>query len=139
MQKDSKGTWGFDSNGIDTAVRPQDDFYRYANGNWMKKATIPPEESRWGSFSTLRVETEHKLKHIMDDLLRRRSHKRGSPEQLVSDYYRSAIDMKRRNALGIRPLHDLRLAVEKISSQDDLLKALARLHKAGVSVYGIFS
>ena len=39
---------------MDKKVRPQDDFYNYVNGNWMKTTQIPPDRSRWGSFDQLR-------------------------------------------------------------------------------------
>src|SRR4029077_3285306 len=38
-----------DPNNMDTSVKPQDDFFQYANGDWIKRTEIPPEESRWGS------------------------------------------------------------------------------------------
>ena len=85
MRKKSKRWWGFDSKSIDKRVRPQDDFYAYANGVWMQKNKIPPDESRWGSFNTLRFTTEIQLKKLLD------STQRG----LVADIYASASDMKR--------------------------------------------
>src|SRR5256714_4025334 len=42
-----------DSNNMDTSVKPTDDFFLYANGGWIKRTEIPPEESRWGSFNQL--------------------------------------------------------------------------------------
>ncbi len=138
MQKKApKGWWGFDTKGIDITVRPQDDFYTYANGGWVKKAKIPADEARWGSFITLRVETEHKLKTIVDDLLAHKGHKKGTPEQLIADYYRSAFDIKRRNSLGTTPLYNLVRRIEKISSQKELVETIAHLHKVGVS--GVWS
>ena len=43
----------FDVSNMDKSVKPSDDFYTYANGGWLKKNPIPPEESRWGSFNML--------------------------------------------------------------------------------------
>src|SRR5581483_230765 len=42
-----------DPKNMDTAVKPQDDFYLYSNGGWLKHNPVPPEYSRWGSFSEL--------------------------------------------------------------------------------------
>ncbi|MCX6820266.1 MAG: M13 family metallopeptidase [Candidatus Adlerbacteria bacterium] len=125
--------WGFDGKNIDISVRPQDDFYQYANGGWIKKTKIPPEEAWWGSFNMLRFDTEHKLKNLMDALLKKKSYPKGSAEQMVSDYYRAAIDMPARNKLGITPLAPMRAKIAQITSQDTLLQTLAYLHKEGVS------
>ena len=43
---------------MDTSVRPQDDFYNYVNGGWMKTAVIPSDKSTWGSFQELREKTD---------------------------------------------------------------------------------
>src|SRR6266566_2617051 len=42
-----------DPKNMDTSVKPQDDFFMYANGGWIKRTEIPPEYSRWGSFNQL--------------------------------------------------------------------------------------
>jgi len=115
-------------------VRPQDDFYHYANGGWLKKNKIPATESRWGSFTILRVEAEHALKKIVDETLARKRATQGSPEQLVSDLYRSGVDVKRRNALGIKPLYSLRKKIADIQTTEELLSVVAQLHHIGVSV-----
>ncbi len=115
--------WGFDTKNIDKRVRAQDDFYHYANGGWLRKTKIPPEESRWGSFTILRYKTEQQLKKIVTT----------TRHPLVRDIYRSAIDMKTRNKLDIGPLAPLRLLVRDSKTKKDLLKVIARLHVFGVS------
>src|SRR3989338_4323289 len=118
-----KNYWGFDTKNIDKRVRAQDDFYHYANGGWLKKTKIPPEESRWGSFTILRYRTEQQLKKIVTT----------TRHPLVRGIYRSAIDMKMRNRLDAGPMAHLRLLVRDIKNKNDLLKVIARLHVLGVS------
>ena len=36
---------------MDLSVRPQDDFFQFANGSWTKNNPVPASESRWGSFN----------------------------------------------------------------------------------------
>jgi len=40
---------------FDPATRPQDDFYQFANGGWLKANPVPPEYSRWGMFEQLQA------------------------------------------------------------------------------------
>ncbi len=134
MQKSTKHNWGFDLKQIDSAIRPQDDFYHYANGGWIKKNTIPPEESRWGSFIILRHTTEKQLHAMVLDMLEKKSHKKGSPEQLIADFYTSAMNLKRRNALGTKPLTPWLSEVRAISSKEELLETIGRMHHMGIAV-----
>lgn len=56
-----KNGWGFDVRDIDEEVRPQDDFYRYANGNWLKRNPIPKAEAALGFFHHLALQDGKKI------------------------------------------------------------------------------
>lgn len=127
-------SWGFDIRNMDRSVRPQDDFYHYVNGGWIKKNKIPATEARWGSFNILRFNTEKELKSILTDLTGRRRLPDGSPEQMVRDMYRSAIDTKTRNAKGIEPLKPHLKMIEAVQTKKELLACLAKLNYSDVSV-----
>ncbi len=122
MSKTKRG-WGFDTKNIDMSVRPQDDFYRYANGTWLKSAKIPAEESRWGAFVTLRFETEQKLKKLVES----------TKNSMIRAVFASAMDLKTRNKLGIKPLEPLRKAVRAVQTIPQLMDIVARHHVMGVS------
>lgn len=124
---------GFDVRTIDQHVRPQDDFYHYANGGWLQKNKIPADESRWGSFIILRHKAEHALKAIVEELLARHA-TAGSEEQLVGDLYRSGMDIARRNTLGAKPLDPFRKEIAAVRDTKELLALIARFHKLGVAV-----
>ncbi len=132
MKTGRKG-WGFDTETIDESARPQDDFFRYANGRWLNTTKLPNDESRWGSFVILRHKTELELKAIVSDLLRKKRLASGSEGQLVRDIYRAALDMKARNARGTAPLEAWRKRIRDIASRDDLLAYIAESHRAGIS------
>ncbi|NBQ58003.1 MAG: M13 family peptidase, partial [Opitutaceae bacterium] len=51
---------------FDPEIRPQDDFYRYANGAWLKNNPVPAEESRWGGFSVLQEDNQKNLHTILE-------------------------------------------------------------------------
>ena len=55
-----------DTTGIDKSVRPQDDFFNYVNGIWIKRTEIPASESSWGSFAILYQNTQQNIKNLLD-------------------------------------------------------------------------
>ena len=126
-----KKGWGFDTRDMDTNVRPQDDFYHYANGTWLKKNPVPPHESRWGSFLILRYTTEKQLRALVMKLQHKKKLKVGSSEQMVRDLYRSGLNMKKRNALDLTPLAPWLKRIEKIKDIRSLVSTIAHLEKIG--------
>ncbi|MFA6519407.1 MAG: M13 family metallopeptidase [Candidatus Paceibacterota bacterium] len=126
-----KNGWGFDTRDMDTKVRPQDDFYHYVNGGWLKKNPIPPHESRWGSFLMLRYDTEKKLRALVTKVQNLKRCAAGSPEQMVRDFYRSGLDMKKRTALGMKPLRPWLDRIANIKDVRSLVSTIAHLEKIG--------
>ena len=132
-----KKGWGFDVRDMDTKVRPQDDFYHYVNGGWLKKNPIPANESWWGSFLMLRYDTEKKLRTLVSKVSGMRNLKVDTPEQMIRDFYRSGLDMKRRNALGLQPLREWLERIEKIRDVHSLVSTIAHLEKIGGGPWGV--
>lgn len=95
------GKWGFDVEGMDTAIKPGDDFYQYANGSWLKTNQIPPDRSSWGAFTKLAVDTEDQMHVIVDTVPA--DAPQGSAEQKVHDFYQSFIDVDAIEKAGLAP------------------------------------
>lgn len=124
--------WGFNTKDIDTKANPRDDFYQYANGGWLKKNKLPPAEPRWGTFIKLRYKTEHQLRAIILELLRKKEGTPGSPERMMADFFRSGMDMRRRNKLGMTPLLPYLARIQKAQNIDELLAVITELQILGV-------
>jgi len=88
--------WGFDVKNLDKSVRPQNDFFRFANGGWLKKNPIPHDESNWGSFYLLRKASDEALSNILEGS-KRKNAAHGSNLRKVRDYYLSAMNEKKLN------------------------------------------
>lgn len=127
-----KNSWGFDVREFDSAIRPQDDFYHHVHRKWMDTNPIPKTESRWGSFNILRFETEKQIRVLVEELVAKKKLTKGSAERMVSDLYRSGMDMDRRNKLGLSPLAPTLATIEVIKDQAGLQKVIAALHRMGV-------
>src|SRR5258706_13006531 len=61
------GAWGFDTSGMDPAVKPGDDFFGYANGKWAARTEIPSDRVRYGNFDKLAVLSESRVHAIAED------------------------------------------------------------------------
>src|SRR5262249_55248388 len=99
-----------DKTNMDLTVPPGEDFYRYANGNWLKKNPIPPGHHTWGTFTILREQNALRLKAILESALADRKPQSGSPTQVLGDYYRAAMDTTVIDKAGkspLRPFFDL--------------------------------
>lgn len=128
--KKQKG-WGFDIRDMDTSIRPQDDFYHYANGAWMKMNPIPKAESRWGSFIKLRYATDNQLRALLKKVIAIKKVKPGTTEQMIRDLYRSGMDVERRRKLGLTPLQPLMKRIESLKKAEDIGTAIAHLERIG--------
>jgi predicted metalloendopeptidase len=125
-----------DAKNLDTFVKPQDDFYLYANGGWLKGNPVPPEYSRWGSFEELTEMNAAALHKIAEKAANTHVDAKTAPEvQKVGDYYASGMDEKTIDAARIRPLEEELKRIDAIKNRADLLKAIAHLRAIGVGAF----
>ncbi len=127
-------------------VKPTDDFFRYVNAGWNNANPIPPDESRWGSFDVLRVQVEEQLKQILDEMIASDNGASGAEpaavgtpdgdaEQKIRDFYRSAMDVEKRNQLGVSPLEDIFKKINSAADANDLARVIGILHRAGAGPF----
>jgi putative endopeptidase len=121
---------------LDRTIQPEDDFFLFANGNWIKNNEIPPSESRWGSFNELDQENKKKLTAILDDAKTNQG-VQGSQNQLLGSYYASFTNMERRNELGLSGIKSELNRIDSINRKDFIVNAIALNHRDGIgSAFG---
>jgi putative endopeptidase len=104
---------------MDKTVRPQDDFYNYVNGNWMKTVEIPSDKARWGSFDQLRENTDEASLKILKESLNTKFEK-GTDGQKIADLYKSYVDFDTRNQLGITPIQQQLKDIDQVKNLQGL-------------------
>jgi putative endopeptidase len=117
---------------VDKSVEPAADFYHYAAGTWLKKNPVPPDKSRWASFSELQERNWHLLRQILDGA-RTGVVQNNSPVQKVRDFYLSALDTNRIESLRFKPLEPDLKKIERVRSTSDLFRLVADFHTRGIS------
>jgi putative endopeptidase len=124
---------GIDRANFDTTVSPGNDFFQYANGGWLKKNPIPADQVRWGSFSILNENNKKNLKAIVEEAAKKSSAQKGTPEQLVGDFYFSAMDTMTIEKMGATPIKGEMEAVEKLKDKNAVLAYVTQLHQWGAN------
>lgn len=114
----SYGAWGFDTAGMDTSIKPGDDFFLYANGKALSKMTIPGDQPGYGSFDKLADLSELRLKALVNTLAAKTG---ATGEDLkIGDLYRSATNVELKNQLDAKPLQAELTAIAAIQTKEDM-------------------
>lgn len=124
----------FAANNIDTTVRAQDDFFAFANGNWIKNNPIPEEESGWGIGNLVYKENLDRLKKLNEDAAKEKAEK-GSVNQKIGSFWRTAMDTLAIEKAGIAPVQFLLDSIAAIKNNNDLVSCMALLEKHGIQQF----
>jgi putative endopeptidase len=114
------GSWGFDVAGMDAAVPPGEDFYRFANGTWLRDTPIPPDRSSFGMFYVLRELVDQRVRAIVEQAA---AEPHGEREALVGAFYWSFMNEARLEQLDDAPLRP-RLAAIRAAGEHERLARL---------------
>ena len=125
-----KRTVFFDQSGMDTTLKPGDDFALYANGNWFRKTKIPASENGWGSFYILSDDNIKQIHNILEDVSSK-NNDAGSLEQKVGDLYKSGMDTATLEKLGYDPIKPLLAKISALKDYKELVKYAADGFKTG--------
>ncbi|UMQ41775.1 M13 family metallopeptidase [Chryseobacterium sp. Y16C] len=121
---------GLDLSLMDKSVRPQDDFYNYVSGTWMKTAKIPSDKPTWGSFNKLADDTDNNSMTILNSLLKDKFAD-GTEGKKIQDLYATYMNMTKRNADGIKPIQANLKKIDAIKNVSDLQNYLISVTKEG--------
>jgi len=101
---------GLDPSNMDPSVRPSDNFYMYSNGGWVQNNPIPPGYPSWNSFLMLHVQSQERLKAMLQDLETKKAKGEtalSADEAKVARFYAAAMDEAAIEVAGTAPLRPL--------------------------------
>ena len=130
------GEWGVDLSNRDEAVKPGDDFFRYASGKWLATFTLPEDKARYGAFDELAVKSENDVKTIIDGFAASPPAP-GSNVAKAADFYASWMDEATIEARGTEPLKPYLDEINGITDKAGLLKVIAKVGYASPFGVGI--
>ena len=121
---------GIDRQGMNLQVRPQDDFYEYANGGWLARTEIPADEVGWGSYMTLRKESLEQSKIIDVDAAQNSGEDSGKLK--IGQYFNAFMDETAIETLGIAPVKTDLDAIDALESHADIAGYFGRTNAIGI-------
>jgi len=121
----------FDVANMDRSADACDNFFQFADGNWVKNTPIPPSQSRWGSFNMLSESNRDVLHDILEKAEKEKA-AAGSNVQMIGDFYASCMDEAAIEKAGSHPLDAEFARINKINTVDDLKREIAELHRQGL-------
>ncbi|MES1196603.1 MAG: M13 family metallopeptidase, partial [Steroidobacter sp.] len=120
-----------DTRYFNTAIRPQDDLYRYVNGKWLDAAEIPADKAMHGAFTILADEAEAHTRTIIEGLEKNPDLKSDAEAQKMRDLYFSFMNEKKLEERGATPLQSTLQDIDAIHDIPQLLTVFAKLINDG--------
>ena len=119
-------------NWIDRSVAPRSDFFRFANGGWLKTHPIPADRANWAVDTLLEQDNQTFIRGLVEALAKG-DWPAGSAERKVADFYSSGMDEGAIEAAGASPLQPELARIDAIGRRDELPAELAHLESIGVA------
>src|SRR5687767_5966265 len=123
---------GLELGGFDRSVRPQDDLFRFANGQWLKTTEIPPDRSNFGTFEALDARAEEDVRRIAAEAAAVQAAP-GTDTQRIGDFYKSFMDTATLEKLGATPLQPELARIAKIRTPSDVVRHIGYSQRIGVN------
>jgi len=120
--KPKYGPWGVDYASMDKGVKPGDDFFRYAEGTWLKTAPIAPDKARAGYNYDMPDESEAEVRKLVEDA----GPAPADPKmRRITDFYGAWMDQAGIEARGTAPLKPWLGRIAAVRTTNQLVALMA--------------
>jgi putative endopeptidase len=115
--------------GVDTSINPGDDFFAYANGDWLKSTQIPAGKQRWTVGSEITERTGEQIAKLLDAAA---AAPKGSSARKVADFRAAYLNEAAIEAKGIAPIKPLLDRIDRVRDKAALTRLLGASMRADV-------
>jgi predicted metalloendopeptidase len=130
-QVNAQKTQGINVSNMDLSVKPNEDFYKFVNGGWLKKTEIPADKTRWGTYDELRQKTDIDALNILKEATENPKYKSNTDQGKAVNLYKSILDTVGRNKKGLSPLKPYLAKINSIKNVKDLQALLIEMEPIG--------
>ena len=118
-----------DFDGINSSIRPGDNFFNHVNKSWYDTAVIADDQVGVGSYRYLNIPQKKLLQNILEDVSAS-DHPQGSIEQKLGDFYASGMDTLSINKRGFQPIQHILDRLDTINNVSAIMIFVANQLKA---------
>ena len=127
---------GIDRNNMDLNVKPGENFYEYAAGNWMKTHPLDKEHPMNGAFVDLEELNNKRIREMVEDYAKK-PQKKGTVAQKIASIYNLYMDSTRRNREGYNPIKPVLAKVRAAKTRKELIKLMYDLDEKGYNTFPV--
>ncbi len=116
---------------MDLQSSPEDDFYSYSVGNWLRNHPVPADKAAWGAFDELLERNNYLLREILENCASNET-KEDTGSQMLGRFYESAMNTDIIENLKFGPIAKFMEKIDKISTAEELIVTVSGLHSTGI-------
>ena len=124
-------THGVNVANMDRSVKPGDNFFEYANGEWVQRTEIPPDRPGVSVFSQLSDVSDKRTAGLIDEIAKSKPAP-DSGKAKIADLYNSFMGEVAVDAKGMGPIKPHLDAIAAIADKQQLAAALGKTLRADV-------
>jgi len=121
LHKAAIGDFGLDLSAGNPAVKPGDDFFAYASGNWYEHFEIPPDRTSFGAFNQLDELSKQRVRELIEQAAAAHP-QAGTPAQKIGDYYAAYMDQAAIESRGLTPAEPDLKKIDAAATKADIAK-----------------
>ena len=113
-----------------SATLPGDDFFAYANGEWLANTEIPADRSSWGAFAAMSETANSRIIKLIEAAATDK--KASTDARKVANFYNAFMDEAAIEARGVAPLKPVLAKIDAIKDRAALARVLGASMRADV-------
>lgn len=127
---------GIDKANMDLNVKPGENFYEYAAGNWLKNHPLDAEHPMNGAFVDLEELNNKRIREMVENYASK-PQQQGTVEQKIASVYRLYMDSTRRNKEDVTPVKSYLAMIQKAKTRKELIKLMYDLDVKGMGTFPV--
>ena len=125
---------------INSAIKPGDDFFLYANGKWFMQNPIPASEQSNGIWQLIQDTINAQIRHVCESSAAIKDALKGSNKQKIGDFFYTGMDSVALNKKGISDLKSDFEMIDAIKDINGIIKTASYIHTvAGSPLFGFYA